>query len=113
MLKNLCKMQRHVQKSTFYSAFLPFLKIKLRKSMHPQPGGHGGALRNHREGERNKRRRTRRRTRRRRRKRRRMRMRIIMTCWRGRRDYDGGSRRERNQSSAASRRAPTIRISNP
>ena len=35
-------MQRHVQKSTFYTAFLSFLKIKLRKSMRPQGGVHGG-----------------------------------------------------------------------
>ena len=40
-------MQRHVQKSTFYSAFLSFLKIKLRKSMRLKgavTGGRSGTI---------------------------------------------------------------------
>ena len=40
-------MQRHVQKSTFYTAFLSFLKIKLRKSMRLKgafTGGRSGTI---------------------------------------------------------------------
>ena len=41
-VENLCKMQRHVQKNTFYTVFLSFLKIKLRKSMRLNQADTGG-----------------------------------------------------------------------
>ena len=42
MLKNLRKMQHYLQKNTFYSAFLSFLKTKLRKSMRLKGADTGG-----------------------------------------------------------------------